>query len=283
MLTAERNKGILYCIIAAICWSTGGLFVKILPQDAFTILFYRSFFTIIFLLIVLQKKVLKVNKHSLITAVFYVPMMICFVNATKLTTAANAIFLQATSIAYVLLLEPFILKTKFQKIDVITVILCFFGMIIFLLDGLNFNMSNMGIYLAMLSGIASAGMILAQRKNSAEYVPSGIVLGNILVVLFTFNSFVSNPLPQGLEWFSFIFLGFIQLGMGFWLFSMGQRYISAIESALIGIIEPILNPIWVMIGYGEIPGFLPLIGGVIILSSIIIRLAFVKMKMTVNN
>jgi drug/metabolite transporter, DME family len=276
---SDKNRGIMYCVIAAICWSTGGLFVKILPQDAFTILFYRSFFTVVFFLIVLREKVFKINQYSLLTALFYAPMMICFVNATKLTSAANAIFLQSTSVAYVLLLEPFILRTKLLKIDIITVVLCFIGMLLFLINGLDIQASNAGIWIAMLSGLVSAGMILTQKKNTSEFVPSGIVMGNLIVVLFTIGSFKSSPYPSTNEWLIFMFLGFIQLGLGFLLFSIGQRFISAIESSLIGIIEPIMNPIWVMLGYGEIPSFMSLIGGTLIIVSIMAKLFYEKMVM----
>ncbi len=278
--TRLRNKGILFSVIAALLWSTGGLFVKILPQDAFTILFYRSFYTIVFFVIVLRGKLLKINKHSLLSAALYAPLMLCFVTSTKLTTAANAIFLQSTGVAYVLLLEPIFLKTKLLKIDILTVAFSFIGMLLFLIDGFDFSATNPGIYIAMLSGLASAGVMLSQKKNAAEYRTSGIVLGNIFVVLITLPSFVSHPYPSFNENLIFMFLGFVQLGVGFLLFVLGQKYIPAVESAMISLLEPVFNPIWVMIGYGEIPGVLPLIGGLIIVLSLVMRLAWIRSRKT---
>ncbi len=270
-----KNKGISLSVLAAILWSTGGLFVKLLPQDAFTILFYRSFYTVIFFIVVFGKKLLKINKYSVFSAFLYLPLMLCFVTSTKMTTAANAIFLQATGVAYVLLLEPILLKTKLLKIDTLTVIFCFVGMSLFLIEGFDFSATNPGIYIAMLSGLASAGVILSQKKNSDEYRPGGIVLGNLLVMLVTSGSFLKNPYPSFNENAMLMFLGFVQLGLGFLLFLYGQKYILAVESAMISLLEPLFNPVWVMVGYGEVPGILPMLGGLIIILSLVFRLLWI--------
>lgn len=274
----QKSKGILFTILAAVIWSSGGLFVKLLSQDAFTILFYRSLFTSIFFLVVLGKKSLKFNKNSIITALFYAPLMLCFVVSTKMTTAANAIFIQSTGVAYVLLLEPLIRKTKLLRIDVLTVVFSFIGMMLFFIEGFEMDTNVLGLFIAMLSGLASAGMMISQKTNSFEFVPSGVLLGNVFVVLITLPWFIKNPIPETKEMAMLMFLGFIQLGVGFLLFAIGQKYISAIDSALISLIEPILNPVWVMIGYGEVPTLLPIIGGAIILSSLAFRLWWMKTK-----
>jgi drug/metabolite transporter (DMT)-like permease len=275
----QYYKGILFTILAAVVWSTGGLFVKLITLDAFTILFYRSFFTAIFFLVVLGKKTLKINKNTLITAIFYAPLMLCFVVSTKMTTAANAIFIQSTGVAYVLILEPLIRKTKLLKIDIATVVFSFIGMMLFFIEGLEMKTNVIGLFIALLSGLASAGMMISQKTNSYEYVPGGILLGNLLVVIITLPWFIKNPIPPSNQLLMLMFLGFVQLGVGFLLFAMGQKYISAIDSALISLLEPILNPVWVMIGYGEIPTLLPVIGGFIILSSLVFRLWWMKHKM----
>lgn len=259
-------------------WSTGGLFVKLLPQDAYTILFYRSLYTSIFFILVFREKIFKINKYSIISALCYAPLLLCFVVSTKMTTAANSIFLQSTGVVYVLMLEPIWRKTKLLKVDIITVILCFIGMSLFLVDGFSFDSINIGIYIAMFSGLMSAAVMLSQKMNTFQYLPSGIVMGNLLVVLITLPSFFSNPYPTTNENLMLLFLGFVQLGCGFLLFAYGQKFIDAIDSALISILEPIFNPIWVAIGYGEIPGALPLIGGLLIVFSLLSRSIYVAKK-----
>lgn len=272
----EKHKGIILSVMAALLWSTGGLLVKLLPQDAFTILFYRSLYTSLFFLLYFGKNAWKINRRSILTAFFYAPLLLCFVSSTKLTTAANAIFLQSTGVAYVLILEPLLLKTRLLKIDIVTVILSFMGMALFLIDGFEWSATNPGIYIAMLSGLALAGILISQKRNAFEFQAGGIFLGNLLVVAITSPWFVANPLPSMEENFMLMFLGFIQLGLGFLLFTYGQKYITAIEGALISLLEPLFNPIWVMIGYGEVPGFLPMCGGFIIIGALVLRLLYLR-------
>src|SRR5688572_8147468 len=118
---SPHNRGILMTVCAGIVWSTGGLFVKLITLDAFTILFYRSLYAGIFLLIVFRKEALHIDRRVILTSLCYAPLLICFVVATKLTTAANAIFLQYIAPAIVLVVEPRIMKTKLEKYNIITV------------------------------------------------------------------------------------------------------------------------------------------------------------------
>lgn len=73
-------------------------------------------------------------------------------------------------------------------------------------------------------------------------------------------------------------LGFGQLGMGYFLFIYGQKYLPAIESSLIAMLEPILNPVWVFIGYGENPGWWAISGGIIIIFALTFRLWWIEIK-----
>jgi drug/metabolite transporter (DMT)-like permease len=67
------------------------------------------------------------------------------------------------------------------------------------------------------------------------------------------------------------FLGIFQIGIAYAIFSYGLKRVYAIEASLISMIEPVLNPVWVLIGYGEVPAFLAIVGGIIIVSAISIR------------
>lgn len=105
---------------------------------------------------------------------------------------------------------------------------------------------------------------------------SGILLGNIWVVLITLPFFIKSPAATGTEHLMLAFLGLIQIGIGFLLFTYGQRRIPAVESSLIAMIEPIFNPVWVLIWYGEAPSVWSVIGGVIILTTLAARMLFLK-------
>lgn len=277
-MDTTRRVAILMTIMAAILWSTGGLFIKLLPQDAFTILFYRSLYAGLIFILIFGKKLFVFNKLSIISSLFYAPLLIAFVTSTKLTTAANAIFLQYTAPAFVLLLEPYFIRTKLKKINIFTVIVCFVGMALFFVEQLSTPDNWLGIWIALLSGVILTGLLITQKMNKAEFQPGAVFLGNIIVCIVTLPWFIDAPLPSLTENNYLMILGFGQLGLGFALFLYGQEHLPAIESSLIAMLEPILNPVWVYIGYGEYPGNWAVIGGLVIIAALVIRLYWIEVR-----
>jgi drug/metabolite transporter, DME family len=130
-----HKKGLIYISFTAFLWSTSGFFIKYLTISAFQISFFRSLIAAItvYVITLLRKKSLKFEFDiiSNLSAVFYAGILILFVIATKMTTAANAIFLQFTAPMYLVVLEPLILKTKFEPKNIITILICIGGMILF--------------------------------------------------------------------------------------------------------------------------------------------------------
>jgi drug/metabolite transporter, DME family len=273
---STRNRAILYTVIAAILWSIAGVFIKLLSQDAFTILFYRSLFAAILFLAIFRKEVLKLNKYTVIACFIYAPLLITFVTSTKLTTAANAIFLQYTAPALVLLFEPIFLKAKLTKLNIWTVVLCMSGMCLFFVEQLVRPDNWLGIILAAIGGLLLAGLFIVQKMNTSEGQRSTIFWGNILVCLITAPWFLDAPWPNGQEMSYLAILGIGQLGLGYVFFIMGYKHLTAIESSLIGMLEPILNPVWVVFGYGEVPGLWALFGGLVIIGTLIVRMFVLK-------
>lgn len=281
-MDTTRRNAILMTVFAAMLWSTGGLFIKLLPQDAFTILFYRSLYAGLIFILIFGKKLFVFNKLSIISSLFYAPLLIAFVTSTKLTTAANAIFLQYTAPAFVLLLEPYFIRTKLKKINIITVILCFVGMALFFVEQLSTPDNWLGIWIALLSGVILTGLLITQKMNKAEFQPGAVFLGNILVCIITLPWFLDAPLPSMTENSFLMILGFGQLGLGFALFLYGQKHLPAIESSLIAMLEPILNPVWVFIGYGEYPGNFAVLGGMVIIAALVFRLYWIEIRAKQN-
>lgn len=275
---SDHTKAILLTISAAILWSTGGLFVKLLSLDAFTILFYRSLYAAILFIFIFRKQLLKINRLTLVSALFYAPLLICFVTATKLTTAANAIFLQYTAPAFILILEPFFARTKLLRINVFTVTLTFLGMILFFFDDFASPDSMLGTILALTGGVVLTGLLISQKLNHPEYQPGAVFWGNILVCLITLPWAFQNPFPDIQQNSYLLILGFGQLGLGFALFVYGQRHLPAIESSLISMLEPVLNPVWVVMGHGEVPGFFALTGGILIVVTLLFRIILMQKR-----
>src|SRR6187551_2029972 len=127
----QHIRGIVATMAAALIWSTAGVLVKLLHQDAFTILCYRSLYAGLLFLAVFRKEAMHFDRRAFLISFFYAPLLICFVTATKLTTAANAIFLQYLAPAIVLVIEPRLLGIKMKRYNLITVVICLLGLSFF--------------------------------------------------------------------------------------------------------------------------------------------------------
>jgi drug/metabolite transporter (DMT)-like permease len=69
-------------------------------------------------------------------------------------------------------------------------------------------------------------------------------------------------------------LGLFQLGLSYVCFTIGLRRVTAFRATILGLIEPLLNPIWVAIAGGEMPGPGAMAGGGIIIGCLILDAAF---------
>lgn len=276
----DHRKGILAVIAAAILWSTGGIFIKLITLNAFQISCLRSIFAAIVFIVLFKKKLLDVNGLTFLNAFFYAAILVLFVIATKMTTAANAIFLQYTAPIYVLFLEPLINKTKYQLINVVTIMFCFLGMTLFFIGELAPGRLE-GNIIALLSGIAFAAFLIGMRKNRPEFQFSGIFYGNVIIAVICLPSLFSMDNLTLPDFGMIAFLGIFQIGLAYAIFSYGLKRVLAIEASLISMIEPVLNPVWVFLGYGEVPAFLAIIGGIIIISAISVR-AFILESPKIN-
>ena len=266
----DHQKGLLAVLAAAMLWSTGGMFIKLVTLNAIQISFFRSFFAAIVFAILFRKTVFYANGFTFINAFTYAAVLVLFVISTKMTTAANAIFLQYTAPIYVLIFEPIINKTRYEKINIITIVICFLGMILFFMGELSPGHLT-GNLLALLSGVAFAAFLLGMRKNKNEYQFSSIFYGNILLILFCFPSLFDIRILSLSDFGMVSYLGIFQIGIAYAIFSYGLKRVYAIEASLISMIEPVLNPVWVFLSYKEMPSFMAIIGGIIIIAAISFR------------
>ena len=268
--SSEHTKGILAVFLTALLWSSGGLFIKLVTLSPMQISFFRCLIAAIVFAVLFREKILKLNPLALLNSFSYAAVLILFVIATKTTTAANAIFLQSTAPIYVLIFEPILTKTKWEKINIITIAVCFLGMILFFMGDLTPG-DIKGNIAALLAGVAFAAFFLGMKKNDKQYGEASIFYGNIIVAL------ICTPFVTEIRELSFnnlwmlLFLGVFQIAFAYALFSYGLKKILAVEASIISMLEPVLNPVWVFIGYGEVPSVYAIIGGLIIISAITIR------------
>lgn len=271
----EHQKGLLAVVATALLWSTGGLFIKLISLNAFQLSFFRCLVAGIVFMIVLRRKAFRANALTFLNAGFYAVVLITFVMATKTTTAANAIFLQSTAPIYVFIFEPLINKTSYRRIDLITIIVCMIGMVLFFTGDISPGHLE-GNIIALISGLAFASFFLGMKKNKPEFQLSSIFYGNILVSIVTIPSLFTIEQLAFSDLWMVTYLGVFQIGLAYAIFTYGLKRVYAIEASLISLIEPVLNPVWVYIGYGEVPAFMAIAGGIIIITTISVRTFIVE-------
>ena len=266
---------LLLVLGAAILWSTGGLFIKATHLSAFELSFGRSLLAAITIAIVTRREGFGLNPISAVTSVLYAALLLLFVLATKLTTAANAIFLQYTAPVYVLVLEPLFYKEKFRRRDLITVTVCVGGMTLFFVGKL-LPQDVDGNLLALASGVCFALFFLLLRHSKARDVnrASSVIYGNLIVVVICAPAFFA-ALQKGISAADFArmaYLGIVQIGFAYTLFTLAMaRGVRSLDAGIIGYIEPVLNPLWVALIVGELPSGATLVGGLCIVGSLAFR------------
>jgi len=267
---------LLLVLGAAILWSTGGLFIKATHLSPTELSFGRSLLAAVTIAIFTRREGFGINRISALTSILYAALLILFVVATKKTTAANAIFLQYTAPVYVLILEPLFYKEKFRLRDLITVAVCVGGMSLFFVGQLKPDDLE-GNFYALASGVCFALFFLLLRHSKARDVnrASSAIYGNLIVVLICAPAFF-GAWQRGISAADFArisYLGVVQIGFAYLLFTLAMaRGVRSLDAGIIGYVEPVLNPIWVFLFIGERPSGWAIIGGAIIIASVIIHM-----------
>jgi drug/metabolite transporter (DMT)-like permease len=268
---ASGASPLFLVLAAALLWSTGGLFIKWTELSAFELTFGRSLLAALVVAYFTRREGFKLNGMTILTSLLYAALLILFVISTKLTTAANAIFLQYTAPIYVLILEPLIYKEKFRRADLLTVIACIMGMSLFFVGKLR-PQDVSGNLTALASGLCFAFYILLLRHPQSQRVnrASSVIYGNLLLVLITAPAgFAAFGHMSKWDAASVLYLGVIQIGVAYTLFTLGMaRGVRSLDAGIVGYIEPVLNPVWVFIFLGERPSNWALIGGSIIIAAV---------------
>jgi drug/metabolite transporter (DMT)-like permease len=266
----HRTRAVLALFLCAVLWSSGGLFLKVVDWHPLAIAGGRGLIAGLFLLAVIRKPKFTWSRIQISAAVAYTACTVLFAVANKFTTAANAIVLQYTAPIYIALLSAWVLGERTTKADWFTIAATLAGMVLFFIDELTVS-GTFGILVAAISGFAFAVMTLLLRKQKDESPVESIILGNLLAGAIGLPFMFAAPLPSAQGIGALLFLGVFQLGMPYMLYAWSIKRVTAIEAVLIPIVEPVLNPVWVLIFIGEKPGTFAMIGGAVVLGSVVIR------------
>ena len=264
----RKRSSVLFVFLASVCFSTGGLFIKLIPWSALAINGARNLIgsLVIGLYLLATRRRLVFSRRVLIGALSLIGVTTLFAIANKLTTAANAIVLQFTAPVFVILLMAVLYRQRPSRADLITCFLVLLGVILFFVDGLRAG-NWLGNAAAVLSGLCYAGVFMMNTGKDADPISScflgQLAAGLILTPLCFLETDFSPPTLAAVA-----ALGIVQVGGAYILFSIGIKDTPPITASLITGMEPILNPLWVAAFYGERVTPLSVIGSVIVFCSI---------------
>lgn len=263
-------------LTCAALWSIAGIFIKLIPWNAFAISSLRSLIAGITVLAFIKLKGYKIvlNRRTLTAGILMSFVYTAFVGANKLTTAANAIVLQFTAPLFIVIFSAILFKQKIRRADITAVICAMIGISMFFFDKLEGGYLT-GNLVAILAGALMGGMYMAIGRTDGAERYSAILFGQLSAFLIGLPFIIATrPEISAFPVLYIIILGVFQLGIPYILYEMASEYCPPLACSLLGAVEPLLNPIWVLIFDGERPGAYALVGGVIVVASVTLWCAF---------
>jgi drug/metabolite transporter (DMT)-like permease len=262
---------------AAALFSTGGTAIKAANLTAWQVAGFRSAVAVVALLLLLPEarrnwtvRIVPVSIASALT-------LLLFVQANKLTTAANAIFLQDTAPLFVLFIAPLLLKESVRRSDILFIAAAGCGMALFFLgteparatapDPLGGNL------LAVASAVTWAFTITGLRwlGQGANAGMPMVVLANTLTACVALLFVFPVPALSATDVAAVVWLGVFQIGLAYTLFTRAIPHVPAVEATTILLLEPALSPVWAWMAHGEEPSLHAIAGGAIIVAATAVK------------
>ena len=266
----SRKLAILLLIITGVLWSTGGLLIKLIPWSPISIAGIRSGLSALIIYLYRKPYSKGFGRNIWAGAFCYSVMVVSFVLANKITASGNVILIQYAAPIYVALFGYSFLGEKASKIDWITIAIIIFGLSCFFYEDLSLK-QKWGNVLAIFSGLGFAGLTLFMRKEKNANPIDCVLLGNLITFVVCLPFYFTGVTMEVTPWLSITFLGFVQLGLAYILFSTAIKYVSALDAIIYPVIEPLFNPLLTFIFIGEQMSQTALIGGFLVITGVIGR------------
>jgi drug/metabolite transporter (DMT)-like permease len=281
-------------LAAALLWSAGGVVIKTARVSPVAIAGWRAFFAVPVLGLVAASRARREPEAAWeafrsswmwVAVASYTLMVVTFVVATRLTTAANAVFIQYTSIVLVAILAWPVLRERTGWREGVACAGVLMGLLMFFGDRLaiSSDRAQTGNALAFVSSLAAAAVVLALRRNlrprsqetSESTVSPAITFaaGNALTVIACSPWMFADRPHDVRTWVVLVALGSLQTGVSYILYGMAVARLTALESSLASTLDPILNPVWVLLATGERPSRVAIVGGMFVMGSVVLLAA----------
>ncbi len=281
----SRSRYRFLLLAAAFLFSTGGAAIKACSLTSWQIACFRSGIAALSVAILLPEARRIWRSRIFLVGSAYAATLIFFVLATKLTTAAQAIFLQATAPLYLLFLAPLVLGERIRRSEWLMVAVVAVGGILLLFGEQRVEVSApnpvLGNWLGALSGVSWALTMtgfrwLAKHGGEAESPAAVVVAGNIVAFAVCLPMALpvirAAPADAGVV----VYLGVVQIGLAYVALTRSIKHVPAVEAATLLLLEPVLNPIWTWVLQGEKASTTTLSGGALIIAAILGSVFYTK-------
>jgi drug/metabolite transporter (DMT)-like permease len=206
-----------------------------------------------------------------------------YVLANRLTTAANTIFLQSAAPLYLVFLSPLLLRENLNRKDLVFGCAVAIGMVFLVLSTpLTYATApnpRLGNLLGAFAGVFWALTLLGLRwlsreseRDSSNEGTAAVAVGNLLAFAASLPFLFPLEPSSSTDWIVVTYLGVFQIAVAYVLLTRSMRRVGAVETSLLLLLEPVLNPLWAWLLHGERPGALTLLGGTIILVATVLKL-----------
>ena len=275
----SHRKGILLMIGAGLCWSTGGILVRsVALTDPWEIVFWRSVFMVIFMMGVLTlwhrskvlQKIFEVGLPGILAGALLASTFFFFILSVTRNTVANTLVLMSVGPFFVALSGRIFLGEQVSLRTWGTISAALVGIVLMFSEGLDSG-RTIGNLLALGVPVAfGLNVVILRRTHASVSMAPAVMLAGIFSIVVSFP--LAWPFTPTLRDFVVLgVMGWVQLGIGCVLMVMAAPYLSAAEIGLFALLETILGPVWVWLGFGERPTDMALVGGLIIISALLLN------------
>jgi drug/metabolite transporter, DME family len=273
----QRTRARFAVVAAAVLWSTSGFFAKLPVFDEWPpesrgvqIAFWRAVFASVLILPFVRRP--RWRWPMLPMALSFGVMSGLYLTALSLTTAANAIWLQNTAPWWVFLIGVVWLKEPVRGRDLVPLVCCVIGVATILSFELRDSI-EWGVLCGLASAFGYAAVVLFLRGLRAEDAAWLVVVNQLGTVVLLLPLVVAVGLwPSGWQLLALSAFGFVQMALPYLLFGWGLKHLSGNEAIAIGLLEPILLPVWAYCTRGEIPRWWTMSGSAVILAGLVLSL-----------
>ena len=268
MLQQGSKKGVLFVFFSAALMSTGGLLIKLIPWSAMAVNGGRNIFACLLTLLYMHitGHRLRISLPVLICAACLSLNAIVYTLATRLTTAANAIVLEYISPVFIILYLWVLFRQKPRRLDLLTCGIVLIGIALFFVESLSGG-GMVGNLLAIVAAATYAVVFMVNMADGSDGF-SSFFLGQLFSAVIGLPWLLTEPRQSAGSWAAIALMGIFQIGIAYIFMCCGLELISPVTANIICMCEPILNPVWVALFYGEKIGPLAILGMVIVIGGL---------------